>query len=61
MTFWILDALADEDTSEHNRINEVSKAANMPVVGIVAEPDGGVIGYVHPDYAERLLSAAGTA
>lgn len=55
--YWILDAMQDEDTSQHNRINEASEAIGFPVVGLVDEQGGGVIGYLHHDYANVIAES----
>jgi hypothetical protein len=60
--YWLLEALEDEDTSETNRLNEVAVsvtathpgANEFPVVGLVDEKIGGVIGYLHADFADAI-------
>jgi len=54
--YWLLDATKEEDTSGHNRLHEVEAAAQMPIVGLVDENGGGVIGYLHADLADEILS-----
>lgn len=59
--FWILDTdWSGIDTSQSNRINEVSAAVGHPVVGIVDEQAGGVIGWADPSTAEVLVELSNT-
>jgi hypothetical protein len=53
--YWILTSLRGEDTSQHNRINEVAEAANLSMVGIVDEEAGGVVAYVTVDLADEIV------
>lgn len=43
------------DTSLSSRINEVSEAARLPMVGLVDEETGGVIGYISAPFAEAVI------
>ena len=54
--YWILDATESEDTSSDNRLNEVTSAAQMPMVGLVDETLGGVVGYLQADAASDIVN-----
>lgn len=54
--YWLLHALPNEDTSMHNRINEVHEAATWSATcGLVDEEAGGVIAYLIGNVAEEIV------
>ena len=54
--FWTLTASFNEDTSDHNRINEAQAAIGFPLEGLVDEEAGGVVGYLHAERSDEIVS-----
>lgn len=52
--YWIIDHAY---AGEPNRIAEAARAAQMPLVGLVDEEEGGVIGYLHPEFADGVVNS----
>jgi hypothetical protein len=40
-----------------NKIGEVERAASLPIVGLVDEEHGGIVGYLSADLAEEIVSS----
>ena len=52
--YWTIDYAFPGDA---NRIEEASEATGLPLVGLVDDDAGGVIGYISADFAPTVLDA----